>query len=246
MMLQVSEASQRAESVEDLINEVARTIPLLVGVQKCGIFLRDERSGEFLLSGQYGFEKKQEASLAMLPYSNDGAVLFSQLMIEKSAIPFVHNLMVDEHDRRDGSEHCCGLIPMIAHDQVFGALVVDDIGNPKTKENSVSMGEALLAVGRQTAMAIENLRLEEARENEAYINAILLQVAEMVAASSDLNETIENIISFLPLVVGVDTAFVYLLDEPSQRFYLNASLSFSWKNQINRLPSSVRQTRWTP
>ena len=246
MMLQVSEASQRVESVEDLVNEVVRIIPLLIGVKKCGIFLRDERSGEFLLSAQYGFSTNEEAGLAMLPYSEEGTLIFDQLLIEKSTIPFVHELMGIEKNNKSSKKRCCGLIPMITHDHVFGALVVDDLGEAKVQGNSVSKAEALLAVGRQTAMAIENLRLEESRENEAYINAILLQVAEMVAATSELNETIQNIINFLPLVVGVDTVFAYLLDESSQRFFLNASLSYQWKAQLNQLPGSIKQTRWNP
>ena len=246
MMLQVSEASQRVESVEDLINEVSRTIPLLIGVQKCGIFLRDERSDEFLLSAQYGFEKNEEAGLAMLPYSEEGNSLFDQLLKNKTILPFVHDLMVKKKNGRNGKNRCCGIIPLAAHGHVFGAMVVDDLGGSKNDDHSVTKGEALLAVGRQTALAIENLRLEESRENEAYVNAILLQVAEMVAATSDLNETVENIISFLPLVVGVDTAFVYLLDESGKRFHLNANLSYHWKTQLNRLLSSIKQTPWNP
>lgn len=246
MMLQVSEASQRLESVEDLINEVSRTIPLLIGVQKCGIFLRDERSNEFLLSAQYGFEKNEEAGLAMLPYSEEGNALFDQLLSKKTIQPFVHELMVKKKNGRNGEGRCCGLIPLSAHGHVFGAMVVDDLGGLKNDNQTVTKGEALLAVGRQTALAIDNLRLEESRENEAYVNAILLQVAEMVAATSDLNETIENIISFLPLVVGVDTAFIYLLDESGKRFHLNANLSFHWKTQLARLQSSIKQSPWNP
>lgn len=246
MMLQVGEAAQRAESVEDLINEIARVIPLLIGVQKCGIFLRDERSNEFLLSAEYGFEKNEEAGLAMLPYSEEGAQLFSRLLADQIPIPFVHELMAKKTNGRNEKKRCCGLIPISAHGRIFGAMVVDDMGGEKTDDGSISKGEALQAVGRQTALAIENLRLEEARENESYVNAILLQVAEMVAATSNLNETIENIINFLPLVVGVDTAFVYLVDDSNQRYYLNASLSHHWKNQLNKLPASIRKTYWNP
>ena len=240
MILQVSEASQRLESVEDLINEVARIIPMLIGAQKCGIFVRDDRSGEFILNAHYGFGKKEEAGLAMLPYAEEWTLLFNQLIIKKTALPFNHPLMSPRKNGKTRKNQCCGLIPMIAHERVFGAIVVDDLGETHSNVTMVSKADALLAVGRQTALAIENLRLEESRENEAYVNAILLQVAEMVASASDLNETMDNIISFLPLVVGVDTAFVYLLDEDRQRFHLNAKLSYQWKNQINRLPASIR------
>lgn len=240
MMLQVSEASQRLESVDDLINEITRTIPLLIGVQKCGIFIRNDRSGEFILNAHYGFDKSEAAGLAMLPYSKNGSQLFDRLLNKKTILPFADDLMAKKNNGSKGQPQCCGLIPMIAHDHIFGAMIVDDLGETRSNENIISKGSALLAVGRQTALAIENLRLEESRENEAYVNAILLQVAEMVAAASDLNETIENIISFLPLVVGVDTAFVYLLDEGSRRVQLSAKLSYHWKNQLERLPGSIK------
>ena len=97
-----------------------------------------------------------------------------------------------------------------------------------------------MAVGRQTALAVENLRLQESQENEAYVTAVLLQVAEMVATSADLQETMDSIINFLPLVVGVDTAFVYLFDEANHRLHLGSKLSYHWKSQLSRLPASTR------
>ena len=57
---------------------------------------------------------------------------------------------------------------------------------------------------------MRNFELRESREYEAYINAVLLQVAEMVAASVDLDETLTNVTNLLPFVVGVDTALLYL------------------------------------
>ena len=135
----------------------------------------------------------------------------------------------------------CGLVPMAVHGKVFGAILVDDLGKETANEGSeISISDALMAVGRQTALAVENLRLQESQENEAYVTAVLLQVAEMVATSADLQETMDSIINFLPLVVGVDTAFVYLFDEASSRLHLGSKLSYHWKSQLSRLPTSTR------
>ena len=57
MMLQVSEAAQRAESVEDLINEVSAN-SAADRRQKCGIFLKMNVMN--LLSAEYGFEKMKK------------------------------------------------------------------------------------------------------------------------------------------------------------------------------------------
>ncbi len=130
---------------------------------------------------------------------------------------------------------------MAVHGKVFGAILVDDLGKETANEGSeISISDALMAVGRQTALAVENLRLQESQENEAYVTAVLLQVAEMVATSADLQETMDSIINFLPLVVGVDTAFVYLFDEASSRLHLGSKLSYHWKSQLSRLPTSTR------
>ena len=130
---------------------------------------------------------------------------------------------------------------MAVHGKVFGAILVDDLGKEAANEGSeISISDALMAVGRQTALSVENLRLQESQENEAYVTAVLLQVAEMVATSADLQETMDSIINFLPLVVGVDTAFVYLFDEASSRLHLGSKLSYHWKSQLSRLPTSTR------
>ena len=241
MLLQVSEAAQQHNSADDLAASVARTIPLFTVVEHSAIFLRDTMTGEFILNSHYGFEKENEAALAMLPYSMEGLELFTRLLAEKKPISFNRALIKCGQSKKNHHSNRCGLVPMVAHESVFGAILVDDLGSDNNSDESeVSLSDALMAVGRQTALAVENLRLQGAQENEAYVTAVLLQVSEMVATSSDLQETMDSIINFLPLVVGVDTAFVYLLDDGGNRLHLGAKLSYHWKNQLNRLPSSIR------
>ena len=241
MLLQVSEASQQHETADDLAAAVARLIPLFTNVEHCAIFLRDITSGEFILNTHYGFEKEEEPSLAMLPYSMDGLELFTRLLAEVEPLPFNRGMLKCGQGKKAHASRHCGLVPMAVHGKVFGAILVDDLGKEASNEGSeISISDALMAVGRQTALAVENLRLQESQENEAYVTAVLLQVAEMVATSADLQETMDSIINFLPLVVGVDTAFVYLFDEASSRLHLGSKLSYHWKGQLSRLPTSTR------
>jgi sigma-B regulation protein RsbU (phosphoserine phosphatase) len=241
MLLQVSEASQLYDCADDLAAAVARIIPLFTEVEHCAIYLRENDAGEFILNTHYGFEKDDEAALAMLPYSMDGLELFSRLMADREPIPFSRSLLKCGQDHKTHQAYRCGLVPIVAHDKVFGAILVDNLGREDdSNDTDVTTSGALMAIGRQTALAVENMRLEEARDNEAYVTTVLLQVAEMVATSSDLQETTDSIINFLPLVVGVDTAFVYLLDEGKNRLHLGSNLSYHWKNKMSRLPSSTR------
>lgn len=241
MLLQVSEAAQQYDTADDLAASVARIIPLFTNIEHCAIFLRDITSGEFILNSHHGFEKGEEPSLAMLPYSMEGLDLFTRLLAEAEPVPFSRDLLKCGQGKKAHHFRRCGLVPMAVHGKIFGAILVDDLGRENTLDDSgVSISDALVAVGRQTALAVENLRLQESQENETYVTAVLLQVAEMVATSADLQETMDSIINFLPLVVGVDTAFVYLYDETSSRLHLGSKLSYHWKSQLNRLPTSTR------
>jgi len=69
VMLQVAEAAQAYEGVDDLLDAIVRILPLLVGVDKCAIFMRGKDASEFYLNAHYGFEKENEPKLAMLPYN---------------------------------------------------------------------------------------------------------------------------------------------------------------------------------
>jgi sigma-B regulation protein RsbU (phosphoserine phosphatase) len=60
------------------------------------------------------------------------------------------------------------------------------------------------------AVAIENARLYDAAQEQAYASAALLQVAETVANSNSLEETIGGIVRITPILVGVKSCALYL------------------------------------
>lgn len=77
------------------------------------------------------------------------------------------------------------------------------------------------------AVAIENARLYDSAQEQAYASAALLQVAQAVVSLSDLDEILSTIIRTMPILVGVKTSALYLWDSireiyiPSQEFGLN-------------------------
>ena len=58
----------------------------------------------------------------------------------------------------------------------------------------------------------------EARQEEAYVTAALLQVAQAVVTSNDLNDTLDTIVHLLPILVGIETCVIYLWDATNQLF----------------------------
>jgi serine phosphatase RsbU (regulator of sigma subunit)/putative methionine-R-sulfoxide reductase with GAF domain/anti-sigma regulatory factor (Ser/Thr protein kinase) len=60
------------------------------------------------------------------------------------------------------------------------------------------------------SVAIENARLYDAAQEQAYASAALLQVAQAVANSNSLDETIGSVVRIMPILVGVKAAVIYL------------------------------------
>jgi phosphoserine phosphatase RsbU/P len=60
------------------------------------------------------------------------------------------------------------------------------------------------------AVAIENARLYDAAQEQAYASAALLQVAQATVSLSDVNEALGTIVRILPILVGVERAALYL------------------------------------
>lgn len=63
------------------------------------------------------------------------------------------------------------------------------------------------------AVAIENTRLFDAAQEQAYASAALLQVAQTVVNTNSLEETIGSIVRITPILVGVKACAIYLWDE---------------------------------
>jgi sigma-B regulation protein RsbU (phosphoserine phosphatase) len=79
------------------------------------------------------------------------------------------------------------------------------------------------------AVAIENARLYDSAQEQAYASAALLQVAQAVANSNNLEETIGSIVRITPILVGVKACSIYLLE--SDLFHPTQSYGFSEATQ---------------
>ncbi len=77
------------------------------------------------------------------------------------------------------------------------------------------------------AVAIQNARLYDQAQEQAYASAALLQVAQAVASLSNLDEILGTILRTIPILVGIERAALYLWDAahgvyvPSHEFGLS-------------------------
>ncbi|MFZ5882163.1 MAG: GAF domain-containing protein [Chloroflexota bacterium] len=68
------------------------------------------------------------------------------------------------------------------------------------------------------AVAIENARLYDTAQEQAYASAALLQVAQAVVSLNDLDEILGTIIRIMPILVGIERAALYLWDTNEEVF----------------------------
>src|SRR5690606_34678749 len=77
------------------------------------------------------------------------------------------------------------------------------------------------------AVAIENARLFDSAQEQAYASAALLQVAQAVVGSSDLNEILNSIVRIMPILVGVKRVALYRWDTERETFTASQEYGFS-------------------
>jgi serine phosphatase RsbU (regulator of sigma subunit)/putative methionine-R-sulfoxide reductase with GAF domain/anti-sigma regulatory factor (Ser/Thr protein kinase) len=63
------------------------------------------------------------------------------------------------------------------------------------------------------SVAIENVRLYDSAQEQAYASAALLQVAQAVANSNTLEETIGSVVRITPILVGVKACAIFLWED---------------------------------
>ncbi len=106
-------------------------------------------------------------------------------------------------------------VPLIVGQRVVGVLDVQS-------ERVGAFGDEDLFVmrtlGAQIAIAIENARLYEAQQVEAYYLNALLNVAENLADQESLDDALDTVVTLTTLLVGVKRASVFLYDSIAREF----------------------------
>ncbi len=106
-------------------------------------------------------------------------------------------------------------VPLRIGDQSLGVitLVHSTPGRYGHEAQTMTMTFASYA-----AVAIENARLYDAAQEQAYASAALLQVAQAIVSLNDLDEILGTIIRIMPILVGVERAALYQWDAAKETF----------------------------
>jgi serine phosphatase RsbU (regulator of sigma subunit)/putative methionine-R-sulfoxide reductase with GAF domain len=219
VMLQVSEACQSITNEDELLATMSRLAPLLVGIDQCCFYLYDTSRSIFEMKSWYGFHpteielKVNELdAIPLLKLIATHANVFISNPVEEMKLTTFEYLP---------DQHTVILLPLLVHGELLGAFLVSHKVEVDTAVKN-SFSDQTLAIlqglSQQTAVALENIRLVETRQEDAYITAVLLQVAQAVVSQNRLEDILETIINLMPILVGIETCVIYLWEKNEQLF----------------------------
>ncbi len=226
--LQVADAIRQSANLEELLTAITRLTPLLVGVEHCAILLWNDDLDLYEGAASHGLPAEsdrhfQGIQLAIGDWSPLDAVHvgMTRLQTEKRAPWFT-----GQRRQQKGLV----LYPLVAKGHMVGVMIVDQPRQPPDtikgyiSENFFDRQDELLRnIANQSAQAIESEQLHIAQQEEAWVNTALLQVAEAVNSLIDLNEILNTIVRFVPLLVGVRSCIALIWDEDTETFYAGPS-----------------------
>ncbi len=201
-MRAVSTALTATLELGDVLDLILSGLASVVSYDTASVLLADE-GGQVTLRATRGVPDADALN---------GRTLNIQLFPPGAVLPpTVSFEAVDEsgeyHDLLGLEDPCMCLGAVLAvRGEHRGYLVVN-----RRSDRAFGRGETELisAFAAQAAVAIENARLYEAQQEEAWISTALLQVAEAMVGRPTLTEALETVARLTPLLVGVERVVIY-------------------------------------
>jgi sigma-B regulation protein RsbU (phosphoserine phosphatase) len=231
VLLQVASALQSVSSPEEMAATIVRLTPLLVGVKACAMLLWDPIQEIFALQAVHGFDHAPISEFGKYPITLQDKSVYPQLITGNQPVTtsdpanelaFLNPLLHWE----DGA--FVSVYPLTSHSELLGLLVVahDDPaeGIQMTQSATENRTAIITGISQQVAVTIENIHLLETRQAEAYVTAALLQIAQAVVTMNDIDEILESIAYSLPILVGIDQAWILLIDKIEQNLVISQAL----------------------
>ncbi len=239
VLLQVAEATQSLTSLDQVLEAVVRLLSMLVGVGRCALLLSSEAVGwedtatrSFVPAVAYGLSPVQQAFFDRWRIAAGEVPAFEHVGLVKSPLIIQDpgsDPRLPAYFTSDLGFESLLILPLLARGDVLGVMLLDYARGlqPEFGKERLAM---IQGIAHQTAAAVENARLLEARQEEAYVSAALLQVAQAVASLNDLDDILSAIVRITPILVGVEWCIMFLWDEEQMIF---------WPAQAYGLPRSA-------
>ncbi len=227
VMLQVAEATRSLATLDQVLETVVHLVPTLVGVKRCAILLWNDDTETFIPAAAAGLKPVQQDDFEQWYIAPGDEPIFDNLRRDKAPV-FIYDVTTDPRLSSlivwDLGFESLLLLPLLAQGEVLGVMLIDYQSDWFDLEaaGAVTVRDERLViiqgVALQTASAVENTRLREAQQEEAYVSAALLQVAQAVANLNDLPDILSTIVRIMPILVGVEQCIIFLWNDTESTF----------------------------
>ena len=210
-LLQVSEATTQATSVEEVLETVVRITPMLSGVDRCGILLWDAARSTFRAAASFGLNERAPLFEALTLGVDDWPDLVAAEVAGES---------LQLYDTTGPLREAFGAgpllaLPLYARGERAGVMLV---GSPEGSQLGKRKATLIAGIANQAALAIESSQLLASQREEAWVNMALLQVAEAVGSQTELRDILTTVVRLTPLLVGVEVCLILLYEKASESF----------------------------
>ncbi len=218
-LLQVAESMSRLSDMDAVLTTIVRLTPLLAGVDRCAILLWEQEIEAFVPVQTYGLSAELREMFEGTRFTSGTMPALDLLLLEEAPIllnssrdaRLIPAAMVELYGIQDML-----LLPLLAQGTLQGAMMVDYAGAAHTFDEQTT--QMLTGIANQAATVIQSARLMRAQQEEAYVSMALLQVAEVVSRSTDLDEILAAIVRITPMLVGVERCAIVVWVEAAAAF----------------------------
>ena len=213
VLLQMAEATNQAENLEEVVAAVTRIITMLVGAVTCSVWLREQEGDWFELADAVGLDE----ALSVARLSPGTSTALAQLLVRPTPIPLKRDApgVLPESLWRALAGDEVMLLPLLTQNRLIGCLLVSlDSESVPVRLHDKRVG-MLNGIAQQVAASIESVRQAGYRDEEAWISWALLEVSQAISNAQTIDNMLEHVVRLTPLLAGVDRCAALLLDKES-------------------------------
>ncbi|MBI5946269.1 MAG: GAF domain-containing protein [Chloroflexi bacterium] len=219
------------EVLETILSELDRNLPIDISA----VWLLQD--GDLCLSAVHGADASQLESVCISNpdsiYSMADALLADAPVIRRPNDPIWPSGLTAGYE----SNYSSIAAPLRVGDRPLGVLTLAHHTSGRYGHEAQAITTTFASYA---AVAIENARLYDSAQEQAYASAALLQVAQAVVSLNDVEEILGSITRIMPILVGVHRVALYRFDAERNVFTASHEYGFSDEEEFAMTETEFR------
>jgi sigma-B regulation protein RsbU (phosphoserine phosphatase) len=212
-LLQVADSMSHLSDMDEVLGTIVRLTPILAGVDRCAFLLWDADLEIFTPAQTHGLSPELRETFESWSFLPEAVPALDLIRWAKAPLlvhadeeePLIPQDLAKTFDIQEML-----LLPLLTQGELLGVMMVDYAG--RAHHFSERITNMLTGIANQAATVIQSARLVQAQQEEAYVSMALLQVAEAVNRSTDLEEALSTVARITPMLAGVEACAIFLWD----------------------------------